>query len=235
MRSVVVISGGSRGIGRACVEVFAEAGYDVAFCARNAEQLSARQALLEQRYPSQRFLGMAADVRSADEIRAFAAAVEQKWEKVDVLINNAGAFLPGSVHDEAEGQLMELLELNLMSAYHLSRALIPRMKKTGAGYIINMSSVAGMQAYPAGGSYSISKFALSGFSKALRLELMSFGIRVTTVYPGATYTDSWSGAGLPESRFIPAEELARVLLSFSELSAASVPEDLLIRPLLGDI
>ncbi len=235
MRSVVVISGGSRGIGKACVDVFAAAGYDVAFCARHAEMLAAQQANLERQFPGQRFLGMAADVRSADEIRAFAGAVEQKWEKIDVLINNAGAFLPGNVHEEAEGQLMELLELNLMSAYHLSRALIPRMKSAGSGYIINISSVAGMQAYPAGGSYSISKFALTGFSKALRLELMGSGIRVTTVYPGATYTDSWSGAGLPESRFIPADELAKVLLSFAALSAASVPEDLVIRPLLGDI
>ena len=98
-----------------------------------------------------------------------------------------------------------------------------------------MCSVASFKAYPNGGSYSISKFALLGFSKCLREELKEFNIKVTSILPGATLTDSWSETNLPESRFSKSEDIAELIYSITQLSAFSVVEDVVIRPQLGDI
>ena len=109
------------------------------------------------------------------------------------------------------------------------------MKTKKHGHIFNLCSIASIKAYPNGGSYAISKFALLGFSKCLREELKPLGIRVTAVMPGATYTSSWDGVDLPEKRFIPVEDIAETIFSAYKLSGRSVVEEILIRPQLGDI
>ena len=109
------------------------------------------------------------------------------------------------------------------------------MKERKTGDIFNICSVAGLKAYPNGGSYSISKFAMHGLSLGLREELKSHGIRVTAVHPGATYTASWEGVDLPEDRFIQASDVADLIWSVSQLSRSTVIEELVIRPQLGDI
>ena len=95
----------------------------------------------------------------------------EKDRKIDVLVNNAGTFIPGNVYDEGEGVLEKQMEINLYSAYHLTRLLLPPMMKQKSGHIFNICSIASLQAYPNGGAYSISKFALAGFSKNLRHEM----------------------------------------------------------------
>jgi NAD(P)-dependent dehydrogenase (short-subunit alcohol dehydrogenase family) len=90
-------------------------------------------------------------------------------------------------------------------------------------------------AYPNGGSYAISKFALLGFSRCLRAELKEYGIRVTAVMPGATLTDSWAGTSYPNDRFMPPEDVAEMVFSAYSLSTRSVVEDIIIRPQLGDL
>jgi hypothetical protein len=98
-----------------------------------------------------------------------------------------------------------------------------------------MSSIAGLMAYPNGGAYNVSKHALTGYSKTLRDELKEFNIRVTTIYPGATLTDSWSGVDLPESRFMPPNDIAQSIWDVYQLSDRTVVEDIVLRPQLGDI
>jgi short-subunit dehydrogenase len=109
------------------------------------------------------------------------------------------------------------------------------MKKEKSGHIFNMCSIASIKAYPNGGSYAITKFALLGFSKVLREELRENGIRVTAVMPGATKTASWEGSDLPDSRFMKAEDVAEVIFNANAISERSVVEELIIRPQLGDI
>jgi short-subunit dehydrogenase len=150
-----------------------------------------------------------------------------------VLVNNAGYFVPGSVLDEPSGTLESMIETNLYSAYYTTRGLSNQIK-TG-GHIFNMCSIASIKAYPNGGSYAISKFALLGFSKVLREELKPAGVRVTAILPGATKTDSWAGSTLPDSRFMKPEDVAEAVFSAWSLSPHSVVEELLIRPQLGDI
>ena len=109
------------------------------------------------------------------------------------------------------------------------------MIKVGRGHIFNICSIASLQAYSQGGSYSISKFALDGFSKNLRLELKDKGIKVTGVYPGATFTNSWAGSGVEPSRIMEAQDIAKMILAATQLSPQAVVEDIVMRPLLGDV
>jgi short-subunit dehydrogenase len=165
---------------------------------------------------------------------AFADAVLSAWEDIDVLVNNAGSFVPGSVYNEPEGQLEQMIELNLYSAYHLTRRLVPVMMRKKKGHIFNLCSIAALAAYPNGGSYSISKFALEGFSKNLREELKPYGVKVTSVHPGATFTKAWEGFA-DQSRIMEVEDVANMVYAASSLSATACVEDIILRPQLGDL
>src|SRR5690606_20065727 len=137
-----------------------------------------------------------ADVSKPEDIRHFSRLILDNCEAPDFLINNAGIYLGGAILDEPLDNLPLMIETNLYSAYYLTRSLAPKMKSLQKGHIINMCSIASQIAYPNGGSYSISKFALLGFSKVLREELKDSGVKVTAVLPGATWSDSWKGADL---------------------------------------
>lgn len=232
--SLVVVTGGSRGIGAAIIREFASQGYAVVTYARQEAELKALKDELKEKHGTNLYY-LKTDALSTPEIQRFAEYVESLPVKVSVLVNNAGLFLPGTLGEEPEGRMQEMLQLNFNSAYVLTRALLPGMKSRGQGHIFNMCSVASIKEYAHGGSYSVSKAALLSFSRNLREELKTSGIRVTAVLPGATYTDSWASAGLPEERFMPAEDVARLIRTCHELSPRSVVEEILLRPQLGDI
>jgi short-subunit dehydrogenase len=144
-------------------------------------------------------------------------------------------FLPGSIYNEEPGTLEKMINTNLYSAYDVTRGLIGDMIAQKRGHIFNICSIASIKAYPNGGSYAISKHALYGFSKCLREELKDKGLRVTSVMPGATLTDSWAGVDLPEERFSKSEDVAEIIWAAYHLSPLSVLEDIILRPQLGDI
>jgi short-subunit dehydrogenase len=231
----IVISGATKGLGRAIAEVFAAEGFDVAVCARTESDLTDMQADWAARFERSKLHVLPADMGKKSDVIDFADFAVEQLGAPDVLVNNAGLFLPGRVSDEAEGTLQTLLDINLMSAYHLTRAMLPAMRVRRQGHIFNMCSVASKIAYPYGGLYSIAKFALLGFSKALREELKPDGIKVTSVMPGATWSDSWRGVDFPADRLMQAEDIGRAVWGAYQLSPAAVVEELLIRPQLGDV
>ncbi|MCC7504296.1 MAG: SDR family oxidoreductase [Saprospiraceae bacterium] len=235
MNKTVVVTGGTKGLGRAIAEIFAQNGFEVCVCARTQADLDEMQHDWAQLFPGRRLLTYAADVSKKADVFEFAGHVREQWPRLDVLVNNAGIFLPGAISEEREGTLETLLETNLYSAYHLTRALLPLMLPQKSGHIFNMCSIASIIAYPDGGSYSISKFALLGFSKVLREELKPRGIKVTALLPGATWSDSWRGADYPENRLMKAEDIAKTLWAAYTLSDSAVVEEVLIRPQLGDL
>ena len=214
MSKLAVVTGGTKGIGRAIIDKFASAGFDIATCSRNSGDLESLSKMLTSTYP----IGvesMAADLSNRTQAKAFTDFVSGLNRPVDVLVNNAGYFAPGLVTEEPEGSLELMVGSNLYSAYYTTRGLVGGMKKRRSGHIFNMCSIASIEAYPNGGSYAISKFALRGFSKVLREELKEFGVRVTSVLPGPTRTSSWDAVKLPEERFMKPED---VEMPFSELS-----------------
>ena len=231
---IVVVTGGTKGIGRAIIEKFSEAGYTIATCARNEADLDDLKKTVEGKYGN-KVLIHTADVSKKAQVNDFIEFIRLAGKPVVILVNNAGKFVPGQVHTEEEGVLESQIETNLYSAYRLSRGLIPEMKKRKKGHIFNICSTASIMAYTNGGSYCISKFAMYGMSKVLREELKADQIRVTSVMPGATFTASWEGVDLPEDRFMKPEDVAELIFTTYQLSDRTVVEDLVIRPQLGDL
>ena len=180
-----VITGATQGIGKAIAEKFLAEGFSVAVCARTQADLDDVQAEWASKYPGAVILAHQADLGDKAQTKSFADFVLASFPEINVLLNNAGLFFPGKLADEPEGHLEQLMAVNLYSAYHLTRALLPAMKKKGAGHIFNMCSIASLKAYENGGAYSITKYALQGFSDNLRHELMEDRIKVTAIMPGA--------------------------------------------------
>lgn len=235
MRRLIVVTGGSRGIGRAIIEKFAVNDFDCVTCSRNEKELLQLRSDLAKSAPDAKLYYSVADLSVRDDIKRFIDDVLNLGRHIHVLVNNAGFFIPGELTTEPEGTLESMINANLFSAYHLTRGLIPKMKTEKSGHVFNMCSIASIKAYANGGSYAVSKFALLGFSKCLREELMTTGIRVTAVMPGATKTRSWEGVDLPDDRFMTIEDVAECIFGAWSLSPRSVVEEILIRPQLGDI
>jgi short-subunit dehydrogenase len=234
-RKNIVVTGASKGIGNAIAAAFAAEGAHLFLCARKEVSLYNTVAYLQTKYPEAVIKAMAADVSDKTATIHFGNWVNDSCGAVDILINNAGRFLPGSIHNEADGTLEEMINTNLYSAYHLTRVLLPKMMEKKSGHIFNICSIASLQAYANGGSYSISKFALMGFSKNLREELKAYNIKVSGVYPGAVLTDSWAGYDNTSHRIMEASDIAAMIVAACKLSPSAVMEDIVLRPQLGDL
>jgi NADP-dependent 3-hydroxy acid dehydrogenase YdfG len=231
----IIITGASKGIGKAIALRFAAKGFAIAACARNENDLKALEAEVISLAPSLPHIFTSCDVSDKTQLDAFTSKINREWKTVEILVNNAGVFLPGQVINEADGTLEKLINTNLYSAYNMSRQIVPAMIAAKRGHIFNMCSVASLHAYANGGSYSISKFALLGLSKALREELKPHNVKVTSLMPGATLTDSWAGVDIPEARFMKAEDIAQLILDIYHLSENTVIEEVVLRPVLGDL
>jgi short-subunit dehydrogenase len=231
----VIITGASRGLGRAIAEKFAAGRNNLFLSARNESGLLKTVAELQIQFPGINIEAKAADLGLKKGVLELGQWILDKKIECDILVNNAGSFEPGSVYNEPAGVLEAMIETNLYSAYHLTRMLLPGMMHRKSGHIINMCSIASLQAYKNGGAYSISKFALLGFSKNLREEMKPYSIKVTSVIPGAAYTDSWSKSGIDPKRIMEANDIAEMVYVSSQLSPQACVEEIILRPQLGDL
>jgi NAD(P)-dependent dehydrogenase (short-subunit alcohol dehydrogenase family) len=236
---VVLITGASQGIGAAIAKVFAKEvrGVRLALVARNERNLAAVVRACSKLAGG----GVAAvesfvcDVSDEASVAAMAAAVTKRFGGVDVLINNAGKFEGAPLAEMSVAQFDRLIGANLRSVFLVSKAFVPAMAARGRGDVFNMSSIAGLDAYPGGAGYCAAKFGVTGLSKVMRAELKTKGVRVCCVYPGATWSPSWSGSGVPEERMMPAEDVARAFLDVYRLTRKTVVEEIVLRPQLGDL
>jgi short-subunit dehydrogenase len=230
----VLITGASRGIGKAIAEIFVANNHSLFLSSRNEVALYNTMEELLAKYPGTSIKAKAFDLSKKEQAKALG-----NWclgfAVPDVLVNNAGLFEPGSVHSEPDELLENQLATNLYSAYHLTRTVLPDMMKRKSGHIINICSVASLHAYHNGGAYSISKYALHGFSKNLREEMKPHGIKVTAIHPGAVMTDSWGDFDNSSGRIMEAADIARMVYAITQLSPSACVEDLVMRPQLGDL
>lgn len=231
----VVITGASKGMGKAMAEKFASTGHNIYLCARNKKELEATANEIAKAHPAITVNFHSVDLSIKADAIACGKIISEKIKQVDILINNAGQFIPGSVYNEEDGTLEKMISINLFAAYHLTRSILPGMMVRKSGHIFNVSSIAALKAYDNGGAYSISKFAVMGFSKNLREEMKAFNIKVTTIYPGAVYTASWEGSGVERNRIMEANDIASAVLMATQLSPQACVEDIVIRPQLGDL
>jgi len=230
----IVITGGSRGIGRALALKYASGGHRVFICARNRKTLAETARGINKKHRDSVEYFPAEISRRASAVK-FALWLEDKNVIPDILVNNAGQFSPGSIYNEPDGTLEAMIGANLYSAYFITRALLPGMMRQRSGHIFNMCSIASLKAYDNGGAYSISKHALMGFSRNLREELKPYHIKVTAVYPGAVLTATWEGSGVKASRIMETGDIAAMIYASSFLSPQACVEELVIRPQLGDL
>jgi NADP-dependent 3-hydroxy acid dehydrogenase YdfG len=230
-----VITGATQGIGKAIAEKLLAEGFSIAFCARTADDVATLKAEWQQQYPSATIVGVAADLAKKEDVLEFGAAVLDEFAELDILVNNAGYYVAGNLETEPDGHLESLMAVNLYSAYHLTRRVLPALHHSRKGHIFNICSVASLQAYHGGGSYSITKYALLGFSDNLRHELKDTHIRVTAISPGAVYSRSWSGSGVAESRIMKPSDVADMLWAAYSLSSSANVEHIVMRPQKGDL
>lgn len=252
---IVVITGASQGIGAAVAEAFArkERTARLALVARSKGKL---EAIAERcrtppgnatgghdtaAFPRGTSGGAAAaeafpcDVTDDEAVFETAEAIEERWGTPDVVVSNAGLFKPGPLAEISPEQFRQQVAVNLTSAFIVTKAFLEGMVRRGSGHLFYMASIAALQAYPGGAAYGAAKAGLRGLARTVREETKSTGLRVTTLLPGATRTPSWDGTDLPDSRFMPPEDVAETLLSAYRLSDRSVLEEVVLRPQKGDL
>ena len=230
----IVITGSTKGIGKAIAERFAKEGFSLGICSRNNQELQS-QAKELLALGAEKVFYEQCDVANKGDVALFCEHVQEEFDSLDVLVHNAGFFQPGYLLSEPEEHFEQMMQTNLYSAYYMTKGLISLVKKSSSGHIFNMCSTASIKAYQNGGAYCVSKFALLGFNKMIRAELLEHSIKVTAVLPGPTFTSSWEGAGIEKERFIQPEEVSESIFSAYNLTGNAVVEELIIRPQLGDI
>lgn len=230
----VVITGASQGIGQAVAEAFStEPAAQIALIARNEENL--RDVADRCTALGAEAAAFPCDVTDEKAVNRTADAILGRWGAPDVLVNNAGSFAPGGLLAMTPAVFREQIDVNLTSAFLVSRAFLEPMIRAARGTIFFMGSVASIQAYPGSIAYCAAKHGLLGLARVIREETREQNIRVTTLLPGATYTASWQSSGLPEERFMPPEDIARTVLDVYRLDPRTVVEEILLRPQLGDV
>jgi len=249
----IVVTGASKGIGKAIAEIFAAHGHNLFLCSRGELTLYKTVEELMTKFPDVTIKAKPFDLSKKEEAIAFGNWC-LSFAVPDILVNNAGLFEPGSVQNEPDGLLESQMATNVYSAYHVSRTLLPKMMErssatagagqagspketgqTGQGHIFNMCSIASLHAYANGGAYSVSKYALHGFSKNLREEMKPFNIKVTSVFPGAVFTDAWGNFDNSSHRIMEANDIATMIYAASQLSPGACVEEIVIRPQQGDL
>jgi short-subunit dehydrogenase len=185
---VVLITGGSRGLGLVLAREFAAEGAKIAICARDGAELAAAKEDLEMR--GAEVFEAICDVTKQDEINHLVADVFMRFGQIDVLVNNAGVIQVGPLETQTEKDFTEALDIHFWAPYRMIQAVLPIMRGRGAGRIVNIASIGGKIAVPHLAPYCASKFALVGLSSALRVELAKENIYVTTVCPGLMRTGS---------------------------------------------
>ncbi|HYN86587.1 MAG TPA: SDR family oxidoreductase [Pyrinomonadaceae bacterium] len=225
-----IVTGGTRGIGRAIAESLARAGANVCISARNVEELERAVAELGDAGEGV-VTGVACDVRSEEEVRAMFEHAAAELGGVDVLVNNAGIGLFKNVEETTPEEFRAVIETNLCGVFYCCREAVPLMRERGGGYVINVSSLAGTNAHPRMAAYNASKFALNGFSEAFMQEVRHDGIKVSYVMPGSVNT-SFGGDTPDESKSwqLQPEDIARVVMDLLAHDERSLPSRVEIRP-----
>ncbi len=230
-----IVTGATKGMGRAIVMELAANNYNITFCARDENQVEAFLDELRKGYPHLLFFGMRADMENSSDVSGFAEFAARNFGQVDVLINNAGLYIPSELMNEDERCLQRQMQVNVFAPHFLSKFFAAKMIDHGRGHIINICSIASLEPVTRAGSYSISKTALLGLTKALREELRPAGVKVTAVLPGSTLTDSWSGTDLPSDWFILSQDIAKSIINCLQMSSGANIDEIIIRPLYGKV
>ncbi len=225
-----VVTGGTKGIGRAIAEGLISAGANVVVTARNHAEVDSRVAELSVTAPG-RVAGFACDVREYEQVQALFQKAIAAFDNVDILVNNAGIGIFSLVEEMLPEDFRAVIETNLLGVYFCCHETIPYMKRRGGGYIFNISSLAGTNAHPKMAAYNASKFGLNGFSEALMQEVRHHGIKVSYIMPGSVNTEFGGDEPSDEKSWqLQPEDVAHVVLDLLRYPERTLPSRVEIRP-----
>ncbi|NTE00858.1 SDR family oxidoreductase [Agrobacterium tumefaciens] len=224
-----VITGATKGIGRAIAVKLQAAGYDLALVARSSHDLDKLQEELS--LPDRMVKTYQVDCSIKEEVYQFLHQVKNEFSDIDVLVNNVGVYMPGSLLDETDEVFEEQQALNVNAAYYISKFFGKEMRSRRCGHIFNICSVASKNPVENGGSYSVTKAAMLSLNHVLRQELAPHHVKVTAFLPGSTKTASWEGTTIPDEKFVQPVDIAETLYTILTLSKGVNVDEVLITPL----
>ncbi len=229
--NVALVTGGSRGIGRAVVEALLAEGWQVFFCGLSANGVQGAVSELAAAYPG-RVHGRPADVREEEGVEALVAWVLAEAGRLDCLVNNAGIGVFAPVDELSGEDWRRVIETNLSGAFYAIRAASRAMKRQGAGWIFNVASLAAKNPFAGGAVYNASKFGMLGLSEAAMLDLRHHGVRVATILPGSVDTEFRHGAPRPDARnwMLAPEDVAQAVVDLLGYPGRALPSRVEIRP-----
>jgi short-subunit dehydrogenase len=230
-----LITGATKGMGRAIAIAFAKQGVNLAICSRSADDLSVFKKELLQINSSIKVFTAAVDGSKKTDLLNFAAAAENDLGAINVLVNNLGTYQYASILDEEEGTFEKLLNTNLLPAYTLYRYFGKKMIANGKGHIFNICSIAALDVIAEAGSYSVTKAALLSLTKVMKLEMQPHGIKVTAIIPGSTLTDSWKDVKVDKDSMVLPEDIASAIVNIYNMSAGANVDELIIKPVKGQL
>ncbi len=219
MNNLTLITGATSGIGRACTQEFASKGHDLILCGRRKQRLEELKLELETKFNIQVKIGCF-DITKKDEVSAFVQRLDTQWQNIEILINNAGLALGFDEFHEANIEHWEtMLDTNIKGLLYISRAISPLMVNSGKGHIINVCSTAGHEVYPKGNVYCASKHAVDALTKAMRLDLHKYHIKVSQVSPAHVENTEFA-----KVRFEGDTQKAKIYEEFNPLKSSDVAE-----------
>jgi len=225
IEKVAIITGASQGIGKEVAYGLAEEGYSVILIARKKDKLIELQNELKN-FSVQSEL-IVCDITKFEMINEQVALILKKWGRCDVLVNNAGIFLDGTLDATLE-DYQQLFDINFKAQLALIKTVIPFMTKQASGYVFNMASLAGKIGYANIGAYTSSKFALVGLTESLHAEYSSQGIKFTSICPGFVATEMANGAPIPESEMIQTKDIFKIIKGLLLLSRHAFVKEIVI-------
>lgn len=225
----VLVTGGTRGIGNAVARRFAGEGWNVVISGRTLEGVRGATAALQKEGLAVE--GKSANCREEDDVRELVEFAANRFGGLDVLVNNAGIGEFGSVDAMDPKDFREVIETNLFGPYYAMHYAVPAMRKRGFGFIVNIGSLASINAFAGGAAYNASKFGLLGLSDAAMLDLRQEGIRVAIVMPGSVATDFGHPDGArDDSWMLSAEDVAEAVIDLVKFPDRAIPSRIELRP-----
>jgi 3-oxoacyl-[acyl-carrier protein] reductase len=225
-----IVTGGTKGIGRGIAEALVREGVSVCISSRHEDEID--YAISELNHSGDgKTIGFVCDVRDYDQVRALVEHAANEFGGLDILINNAGIGIFQTVEETSPEDFRAVLETNVFGVFYCCREAIPQMKKRGGGYIINISSLAGVNAHPRMAAYNASKFGLNGFSEALMQEVRHDNIKVSYIMPGSVNTEFGGDSPSDDKSWqLKPQDIARVVIDLLHHDDRSLPSRVEIRP-----
>jgi short-subunit dehydrogenase len=230
-----IITAATKGIGRATAIALAKEGINLAICARNGNDLLAFKNLLYAVNPDVEVFTAITDCSIKEDVLEFASAAEKELGFISIIVNNVGMYTYSGILDDKDGAFEQQVNTNLAPAYHLYRYFGKKMIAAHDGHIFNICSVAALNPIAEAGTYSVTKYALLGLTKVMRLEMQPHGVKVTAIIPGSTLTDSWKGMEVDKDKMVLPEDIASAIINIYKMSVGANVDEIIIKPANGQV